>query len=503
MNKPIEVAQSHLSTLQNQAYFIRDKLIEAHIIYENQIDEDKWLSIFAKSLHHQDWEQLKLSTIKNRDTLNFITFSKQTLEPIANNLKAGLGRIDIDIDDLLSIILNSCSEVELTAMGETKDSIPRLPQAPTSYILELGPDSQYGTDFLTWFWTYRQCKTSWIAKRYGEHMKSARKGLSKAEIKNRCLDVYPNSGVQIKSIIEQLIKGGYCEYIDENSLRLTERGYSYMAMRLTDDFDEEWQQWWNEFQLYFNRIPYRCIDDNWDRYINLFSKGIPPENAAQTFQWGMCYQDAHEEIKTAIQAQLGVELSDFPKERVMIFTPLVYFTPNLTSLPLSDIQFDIDAPEWAIPASKFKTKRYWPNKCYVASYLEITPSHRGWYSLIPDDVQQFDITYRWNSKSGAFKTIIHKMSYHLEPDLRLPENWLYGSEAQYYRPKNDETKEYSFNSFFCLTHGETMSMDEIAQIDRVQSGIMSIEVNDTHVNIDEERQLVASNSYECVGIRYS
>ncbi|WP_178306577.1 hypothetical protein [Vibrio algicola] len=497
MNKPIKLTQPHLSTLQNQAYFIRDKLIDAHIIYKSDIDEDKWLLIFAKSLNHQDWEQLKFSAKNGNPSEDQIIFSEQTIVPIALKLKSVLGRPDLDTEALLCILYNACTDSELKAMGETADSIPPLPQAPNSYILELGPNFKYANKLLEWLWPINCMSVSRIQKLYNEHIKKARKGLSRAEVKERHLDVYPKSGIQVETIIEELVNGDYCKFSDNGkSVVITERGHHYMASRLTDDFDEEWQQWWGEFQHHFNRIPYKYIDDNWNQYIHLFSKNLSPEQAAYELQWGSCYKEAHEEVKFAIKAQLDLNIDELSNKRIILFAPSVFLTPELISLPVTDIQFDIEAPSWAIPDSSFKTKRFWPNKRYVAPYLRNTPSYKGWYAVIPDDLETdvtyFEITYCWSSKSGAFKTIRHSMAYHLQKNSKSPIDWLYGNASP--------SDEYSFNSVYCLTHGKPISQDEMLELDRIQSGIRSLEINKSHVLIEEERYLIASNSYECVYI---
>lgn len=248
-------------------------------------------------------------------------------------------------------------------------------------------------------------------------------------------------------------------------------------------------------------IPYRYIAQDWTRYIKMYSEEYTPKEAAKRFNWTSCYTEAQTEVLTAINEQLGVKLDLYPMERYMQFTPRIYLTPDLTSLKVSDIEFSVEGPEWAIPNGDFKTKRYWSNKCYFAVYLKKTPKHRGWYVKIPEGIESFEVTYKWKSKSGAFRPVTHKMTYSCYINLGYPLDWLYGIEAQKHRQSRFVSMgygEYSFNAVYCLTHGENMTNEEICQLDRVQAGIQIINIKEDSVLIEEERELFASNAFESV-----
>lgn len=504
MIKPIVFAESHLPELQQQAYSIRDKLIASHIIYEKEVGKAAWLSIFAKSLNYQDWGHLKTVARNYKSSQNKIIFSEKTFIPIATAIKAALGKADLAYTDLMAILFNSMTQAELEAVGEDLTEMPALPEAPSSFILELGPETHYASKLLEWLWPYGSFGINSLHDSYYRHVKNKRKGMSKAEIKERSLDIYPKSGMQIDTIINQLVEGGYCEYTDnDQTIKLTTRGTNYINGMLTGEYDEDWQKWWGEFQEHLAMIPYRYIRQDWTRYIKLYSDEYSPKQAAERFNWTSCYTEAQAEIQSAIKQQLGVELDLYPMERYMQFTPRIYLTPNLIGLKLSDIEFSVEGPEWAIPDGGFKTKRYWPNKCYVAVCLKKTPKHRGWYVKIPEGVEEFEVTYKWKSKSGAFKPVTHKMTYSCYINPEYPLDWLYGNEAQRHRQSKVvpmSYDEYSFNAMYCLTHGEQMTKEEICQLDRVQAGIQVVEIKEDSVLIEEERDLFASNAFESVGI---
>lgn len=496
MNRPIVFAHSHLPTLQSQAYFIRDKLIDAHLIYESDIGKAKWLSIFAKALNYNDWSHLSNKANDYKLNTNTVIFSDQTIEPIVGKLKAQLFRNDLDASFIRDIILNACTENELELLRTYPHSIPPLPFPPESYIVELGPKSKYAKNLLEWLWPRERIDIKRLHTLYHDHVKAARKGLSKAEVKTRHLDVYPKSGVQVEMILLELVEQGYCILDSEQSrVSLTERGSEYVASMLTDDYDEEWQQWWSVFLSYFEQIPYKHIDSSWNQYIKLYSQNIPPADAAKIFEWDSFNCDSDNQIRDAIKRQLGIELSEFPMERIFLFTPHVYFTPDLKNLPLSDIVFEFDGPEWAKPSKNLKVNRFWPNRSYVGAFLE-GESIRGWVGLIPDDVDSFDVTYHWRSKTAAFKPIAHSFTYTLKQNRKLQVDWLYGDEAS----KINRYNEYSFNSLYCLTHGKEMTERELIQIPRIQAGITYLESNAEGFFISEKRTLIASNGFNCFSL---
>ncbi|MFZ3397716.1 hypothetical protein LCS82_09735 [Vibrio harveyi] len=504
MIKPIVFAESHLPDLQKQAYSIRDKLIASQIIYEKEVGKAAWLTIFARSLNYRDWGHLKTVAKNYKSSQNNIVLCDTTFLPIATAIKAALGKADLDYANLVAILFHSMSQAELEAAGEEISDLPDLPGAPTSFILELGPETYYATKLLEWLWPYGSFGIDSLHETYYRYVKNKRKGLTKAEIKEKSLDIYPKTGMQIDTIISQLVEGGYCEYADnDQTIKLTLRGTNYINGMMTGEYDEDWQKWWEEFQEHLAMIPYRYIRQDWTSYIKMYSEEYTPKQAAERFNWSSCYTEAQNEIQSAIYNQLGVNLDLYPMERYMQFTPRIYLTPDLTSLKVSDIEFTVEGPDWAIPDGDFKAKRYWPNKCYVAVCLKKTPKHRGWYVKIPEGVESFEITYKWKSKSGAFKPVTHKMTYTCYINPEYPLDWLYGNEAQKHRQSKFVPMgydEYSFNAMYCLTHGEHMTNEEICQLDRVQAGIQLIDIKKDSVLIEEERELWASNAFESVGI---
>ncbi|MFA0287891.1 hypothetical protein AB4506_20465, partial [Vibrio sp. 10N.222.46.A3] len=121
----------------------------------------------------------------------------------------------------------------------------------------------------------------------------------------------------------------------------------------------------------------------------------------------------------------------------------------------------------------------------------------------PDEVDCFQVSYKWTSRSHSFSSVTHHMTYQLEPNIECAQDWLYGNECMKHSDSSKPAMaadEYSFNRLECLTHGKHLTKEEIIALDRFKAGITSIHLDENGVTIHEERTLTASNSFACVGI---
>lgn len=498
-----KLTSDHIPTLKSQLNAIFSQLISAEIIPVS-VTEASWLEISAQAMGFVNWADLKSKTSTEHESNN-IVFNKLTLIPFIQSIRVSLGEHIDNIEGFANVILRNLTAEELDAMNGNRDDLPPQPKPPTSYILEVGPHSIYASDLLDWLWPrINDYQLIHIESSYLQHMKVRRANLSRAQVKEQSLDVYPHSGMQIKSILEQLVSEEYLEFNEEKtSVSFTKKGANYLNSQMTDDYCDKWRDWLKTFSAHLKNIPYRYIKMDWTPYIALYCSGMSPKEAADSFKWSECYIQAHSEIKSTIQHQLKTQLPLYPKRRYLQFTPRIFLTPELVNNKVKDIHFEFIGPDWAKPNGKLKTKRFWPNKRYVSVHRDSTPKSRGWYASIPDEVDCFQVSYKWTSQSDSFAPVTHNITYELEANIESPQDWLYGNECMKYsdsskRPIYED--EHSFNKLECLTHGKHLTDEEITALDRFKAGIKAIHIDDNGVTIHEERTLIASNSFACVGI---
>ncbi|MDN3683158.1 hypothetical protein QWZ04_22885 [Vibrio tapetis subsp. quintayensis] len=505
MSHNITIKPEHLPVLHTQLLTIRHQLISTEILPNPFIGKTAWLSICAQAIGYLDWDDLTAQTQMPPISTNSIVFDPASIIPFIQSVRVGVGEHIDNIEGLSSVILRNLTGEELSSMDGNEEDRPPLPTPPTSYVIELGPNTLYASDLLNWLWPMTQHHSVHrIEHHYLEHMKKRRVGLSQSQAKERALDVYPHSGVLVSDILTSLISGGYLEINGkQTSVSFTQKGLNYVNHQMTNEYDAKWKAWFKEFAAHVKTIPYRYIKHDWTRYISLYSSGITAMAAAKSIEWSECYTQAHSEIQSAIKHQLDIDLPLYPKERYLQFTPRILLTPALTSNKISDIHFEFIGPDWAKPNGKLKTKRFWPNKRYVSVYLGDRTKSRGWYATIPSHIDSFNVIYKWTSPSHSFASVTHHMTYQLETNMECAQDWLYGNECMKYSDASIPamaTDEYSFNSLDCLTHGKHLTEDDIVELDRFKAGITSIQIDEHGVTIHEERTLTASNSFACVGI---
>nr|AKN35724.1 hypothetical protein [Vibrio genomosp. F6] len=501
----IIVSPEHLPILKNQLHTVLSQLLFAEIIPDSAVEKNTWLSICAQAIGYKDWEDLKAQTIMHHASTNSLVFSQISIIPFIQSVRVNLGEHIDNLEGFASVILRNLTSEELNAMGGSEEELPPLPKAPTTYLLELGPNTVYASDLLHWLWPItKDNQVARIENNYLEHMKKKRINLSKSQAKERAWDVYPRSGMLIKDILGQLVSEGYLEFNDkQTSVSFTQKGRHYLNSQMTNEYDLKWKAWFKAFVTHVKKIPYRYIKTDWTPYIYLYSREMSPIDAAKSLEWSECYTQAHSEIQSAIKHQLDIHLPQYPKARYLQFTPRIFLTSPLTSNKVTDIHFEFIGPDWAKPNGNLKTKRFWPNKRYVSVHLETAPKSRGWYAATPDEIDHFQVVYKWTSQSDAFTSVTHHMTYQLAPNIECAQDWLYGNECMKYSDSSKPAMtddEYAFNSLDCLTHGKHLTKEDIAELDRFKAGIQSVRIHENDVIIHEERVLVASNSFACVGI---
>lgn len=494
-------APEHFVVVEQQALLLLDEMDRVMMISDRP-SKTAWLDIIAKSLGHESWDVLQ-ENIRVAQDVSTAIFTPENLFTVGKAIRELLGDSSISLDDLEMLLISIGTSEEKASNGVDEHFSVA---ASDCIILELGPRYDYDLPLLEWLWPGWSmgrdvCE---IEQRYAEHMKKKRSGLSKAEVKERHFDVYAKTGKKIRSILDSLLGGGYLEWTDDDQkkIQISNRGNTFICSMLTNEYSPEWQSWWQEFQSLYTQEPYKQLSSNWDEYIQYYSKGHTPAKAVQLASWGTVYTDSLKAVTGAIQKQSAIdELPLYPDQKFFMFFPRLLLDNDLPSLPLSDIEFEFNGPEWCQPPAEPILKRFWPNKRHMAISVL---NHRGWYVSIPEGTTEFEVTYNWRSKTGAFRPVVHAMTYSLNDNQIEPRNWLYTVNAMRHMDVDMRLAgypEYAFHSLRTLTSGEKLTQDEICALDRVQAGINRLEINET-VTIIERRNIVASNAFECHQARW-
>ena len=489
---------THIEQLRSQFYQLRDVITNCELT-DNHHTKAKWLTMCAQALSFDDWGTLNNLSKSFSANAPSLVFTPKSITPIASKLRNAMGDPNLVLDHLKQAIISVGTSEEKALFGVSQN-FKLVP--PTEYILEFGVDPLYQFPLLKWFWIHRHMDApeKEVLGYYLGDIKRVRKGLSRTEIKEKHLDVYAKQGHKLSELVDSLIDLGFVELFEGRrgrSLRITQRGAAHFLREITGEHNEAWSCWWTKFQSLFKNIPYKPITENWDRYISCFCRGETPEEAAQSCAWDDIYTDAAKLTEKAITQQTNLtEVPLFPSFKAFHFLPKLMLSQDIQNTRSNDINFTFDGPHWCA-SPEFKLKKLWPNKRYVG--VE-SMGNRGWVSIIPDGITEFSVKYLWSSKSGKFRDVEHQMTYTLKPDPTTEENWLYGvniGDDKNYR-NNLFDYEHSFTSLMSLTHGQSLSNEEIQKLDRVKAGIGYLEITKEKVLIKERRTLIASNQFEAI-----
>ncbi|MBO1897756.1 hypothetical protein HNW13_018620 [Shewanella sp. BF02_Schw] len=486
-SKTLAFSFAHLPTLKQQAFNLLDVLRLVDITTSIPT-KARWLSIFARALGYKDWGTLLHTANAYTHNSNTKIFVPENLSSIADSIYTSLGDANVQINDLIDAIISIGTNEEKIS-NDVSPEFTLIP--PTTYILEFGPKYAYEQPLLEYMWAYARKQTvDDLVKQYAFHMKQKRAGLSKSDMKAQYLDVYPSSGVKVKDLLDSLVQGGYVDIKDEK-VSISERGRNFIRGYLTDEFGEEWSDWWVKFTKLYSEIPFKVISNKWDHYIKLYSLGLNPKEAVENQYWSSFEKRIAEAFSN--QAKKQFNTAEFPQhqtQRYFLFTPLLFLNNHNVGLKLNDIELTFIGPDWANPTESINVARFVPNKHYVSGYCGDKALSRGWLQLIPEDIAEFKVTYIWTSKKNNFKRTEHTVTYNLF-DSPNSDNWLFGP-----RVSNEHvTNEYAFSSLNTLTDGKKLSEDEMRNLDRVKAGIHYLDINADRVLIDEQKNLTASNPY--------
>ncbi|MFA0620292.1 hypothetical protein AB4588_15315, partial [Vibrio sp. 10N.222.49.A4] len=204
-------------------------------------------------------DDLKAQAVTHHEPTHNILFNQASIIPFIQSVRVSLGEHIDNIEGFTHVILRNLTTEELNAMNGNKEELPPLPKAPTSYTLELGPNTAYARDLLDWLWPRtKNYQVDPINTQYLAHMKEKRMSLSKSQAKERALDVYPHSGMLIRDILEQLISENYLELNDDQRcVTFTRKGLNYLNGKMTHEYDDQWKEWFKAFAAHLKKIPYR------------------------------------------------------------------------------------------------------------------------------------------------------------------------------------------------------------------------------------------------------
>ncbi|MUJ20448.1 hypothetical protein [Aliivibrio fischeri] len=488
----ITISPDHIASLKQQAYQIRDTLINLDLIYESDTSKAQWLSMFARSINSAfvNWNDL-ISKTKRQHKLckNKNVITSDSIRIISKRMREELFLNEIDLQILMLIFKNSASETEALTFKEYQKTVFTKSD---HIILELGPKTIFQRDFLIWFFVFKNMKYERLVVDYALNMKERRAGKTKLEIQAKSLNVYPKSNIKISSIVDELISLQYLE-LRNGLVSITENALQWCRDVQTDSQSKEWESWFNEWKRLITAIEYRQLPESWDVAISDFYNSVSPEQSASRYLWPQNYFRSDSIIREHINTRYPEDapIHRYPKNRYFMLSPELMLTPNFNRLQADDIQFEItEKPNWLVLPKKLHVKKSAKTKYLFALYDE---NLKGWISKIPDNVVKFNINLKWSSKSGKFKCIKHSFTYILQVDHSEARNWLFSTFVDEYQVSTNKAS-WSFNSLYPICKSQTMSQEELIKQPRVDGGIYYIELNEKDAIIKEERTLVATNS---------
>lgn len=403
----IAIAPKALAGAKDQAYRLRDNL-SSILMYEVP-PKSAFLNLWASCLGYKDWGSFNARTLNaHSNCANQTIITPDTIRPLATALHRALGIGDLE-EEWLSVILFG------VATREERDHLAGAGWAPDpleiSNVVELvlGPKCRYQIDLLTWLWPGKRLhRLSSIEEQYCRQMKNKRSGLSKKEVTERRLDVYPKSGVRVADIVNGLQEEGYLERAggDEQAFKITERGHWWISSHLTDDWGLDWQNWFRSVQAHYPtdaRLPFPA---DWSVLIKQFSRGVSPENAAGIYEWSPREKEFGQRLAMHVSSVTGIALEALPASRILAIEPCLLLEPYRGRTALGEIKLSISSPDIDTPT--VKPRRYFPNPCHIGAGT--SKEFRFFCVPVEEGVEKVEVVLRWEVDG---KSCTHTIVYHI------------------------------------------------------------------------------------------
>ncbi|WP_142384710.1 hypothetical protein [Bacillus sp. M6-12] len=251
-----------------------------------------------------------------------------------------------------------------------------------------------------------------MKKQILDNAKYKRKGLTKEEIIEKGLNIYPKSGIQIDSLLDSLIKDNYIETVEKEEIevRLSPKGINTLLDLYTDNLSDSFLA----FQKEVNALTQRKNETDFDpvHVAGMYFYNRSIDKIEETYFTDKSVQDETQKYHEYMFEKYGLKpnTDDF----------LLHLTPKLF-LPVEDMWEDVDLIIEGIELPQFPMflDRPYPNQRYIVAGTKIGKEKitTGFYPIIaPKDKfpANKDIRYHW--KLGNGKEMIHDIHIEFEID---------------------------------------------------------------------------------------
>jgi hypothetical protein len=251
-----------------------------------------------------------------------------------------------------------------------------------------------------------------VRKQILDNAKYKRKGLTKEEIIEKGLNIYPTSGIQIDSLLDGLIKDNYIETVEKEEIevRLSQKGLNTLLALYTDDFSESFLS----FQEEVNALTQKKNETDFDpvHVAGMYFHNRSLEKIEETYFTDKTIQDETQKYHEYMLEEYGLK----PNNSDFIF----HVIPKLF-LPIEDMWEDVELTIEGIelPEQPMFLDRPYPNQRYIVAGVRIGKEKitTGFYPVISSKdkfPKEKNIRFHW--KLGSGKEIIHDIHFQFEVD---------------------------------------------------------------------------------------
>lgn len=242
--------------------------------------------------------------------------------------------------------------------------------------------------------------------------KSNRKGLTREKIIEKGLNIYPKTGIQIDTLIEELIGQNYIEvqYKNELEVSISPKGSDYLMGLYTDNFCDSFLTYKDKI----NELTQKRNQTDFDP-VHVAGMFYYKKDLGEIENTYFTNKQLQEEAQTYHEYMLDkYDLKPNSNDFILHLIPKLF-------LPVEDMWEDVELTIKGIelPKQPIFTDRPYPNQRYIVGGIEIEKGKftTGFYPIIaPKDEfpKEKSICYHW--KLGNGKEIIHDIHIEFEID---------------------------------------------------------------------------------------
>ncbi|MBE8232244.1 MAG: hypothetical protein HAW67_00815 [Endozoicomonadaceae bacterium] len=215
----ISIGAAHLPAAKQQAYALRDAILSEYYSLSQLYTKSAFLKIWAKCLHANDWGHFNAnSQHANKLSKKNVVVCPEVIHLLARSLCRYSFVSETEWYEFARLIYSVAYEHELALFDDEEHEYYNMefgtPENPI--LLEVGPEghNQHVVDLLYQKSSFNEMRESEFIKGLLAYAKKKRQLLSgKATIRNYHLDIYPNSGVSVASVLERAIDAGWVKKV--------------------------------------------------------------------------------------------------------------------------------------------------------------------------------------------------------------------------------------------------------------------------------------------------